>query len=457
MAVYGLTTDGLIIKTLEVVRDELSQRIKDTFGKSMKSDSDRAILGQLVGIVSEIAALLWELGEAVNSSQDPDKATGAALDALCTLTGTTRPPATQSAVYLTLTGTAGTVVPATTSKVQTASTAVEFQTAEAGTLVAATAWATGTAYILNDIRTSSGNIYICTNTGASAATGTGPSGTGTAIVDNTVVWRFIGAGTAYATVLAKSVNAGPLAAAAYDITVINTTVGGWLGVNNLKDATLGRAIGSDEELRQLRESELAGPGTSPINAIRADLLKLENVIAVTVFVNNTDFTNADGMPPHSVEALVRPATTVPSDFNQAVWDTLLDGVAAGIVTTGNTSGTSVDSQGTAHTMKYSRPTEIPIYATVNVVKDAATYPTNGDTLIKEAIVAWGNKLACGKDAVSSAIAAQAFGISGVLDVTSVLISTAPGPTVSTTIPISLRQLATYDTTRISVVATSGTP
>jgi uncharacterized phage protein gp47/JayE len=459
MAVYGLTTDGLIIKTLEVIRAELSQRIKDTFGKSMKSDSDRSKLGQMVGIVSEIAALLWELGEAVNSSQDPDKATGAALDALCTLTGTFRPPATKSAVYLTLTGAPGTVVPAA-NKVQTSSTGVEFETVEAGTLVAVSAYvgAGGTAYALDDRVTNAGNVYQCTFAGTTDAGGASdPTTTDSEIIDGTVIWMYLGAGTAVDDVLAKAIEAGPQIANSGDITVINTAVAGWTGVINIEDASVGRDVASDEELRQLREAELAGPGTSPIDAIRADLLKLDDVVSVTVFVNNTDSTNSDGMPPHSVEALVRPTEIVPTGFDQAVWDTLLSSVAAGIVTTGNTPGTALDSQGTSHTMAYSRPEEVPIYVIVTLIKDADEYPTDGDDLIKDAIVAWGDELSCGKDAVASAIAAQAFTIDGVLDVSSVKIGLAPAPTLSATIPITLRQLATYSTANISVVSSDGTP
>ena len=176
-----------------------------------------------------------------------------------------------------------------------------------------------------------------------------------------------------------------------------------------------------------------------------------------MFVNNTDTTNSDGMPPHSVEALVRPVDPPPSDFDQAIWDTLLANVAAGIVTTGNTSGTDTDSQGTVHTIKYRRPTEVPIYIILNVTKDPAEYPTDGDDQIKDAIVTWGDAQATGKDAVATAIVAKAFSVDGVLDVTAVKIGTAPGPTLSTTIPISLRELATYDTSRITVVSVDGTP
>lgn len=58
----------------------------------------------------------------------------------------------------------------------------------------ATAWAVNTTYVLNAKVIANGNIYIATTaSGTSAATGTGPSGTGTGIVDNNILWNFVAA------------------------------------------------------------------------------------------------------------------------------------------------------------------------------------------------------------------------------------------------------------------------
>lgn len=54
-----------------------------------------------------------------------------------------------------------------------------------------TAWANTTAYAVDDIRTNdSGKVYICTTAGTSAGSG-GPTGTGSAITDGTVVWKYV--------------------------------------------------------------------------------------------------------------------------------------------------------------------------------------------------------------------------------------------------------------------------
>lgn len=53
-------------------------------------------------------------------------------------------------------------------------------------------WAGSTAYVKYDVRSANSNFYMCEVAGTSAAAG-GPSGTGSAIVDGTVTWSWIGA------------------------------------------------------------------------------------------------------------------------------------------------------------------------------------------------------------------------------------------------------------------------
>lgn len=54
----------------------------------------------------------------------------------------------------------------------------------------APAWAISTAYSLGQLRANGSNVYEVTTAGTSAGSG-GPTGTGTGIVDNTVVWRYV--------------------------------------------------------------------------------------------------------------------------------------------------------------------------------------------------------------------------------------------------------------------------
>lgn len=449
---YGLTSTGFVPKPLAVIREELNEWFRSSFGSSLDL-SDGSIEGQFIGKLAEREALLWEQMEVVVSSQDPDAATGTALDALCALTGTTRNAAARSTVTLTLTGDPTTVVPSG-SRASTASTEVIFETLADATLVAVAAWAAATAYALGDRVTiddgGTDRVYEATVAGTSAGSG-GPSGTDDAIADNSVTWRYVGDGTASVDAEAQAVDTGPLVAVSGDITEIETPVSGWDGVRNLLDADLGNDGETDEALRLRRELELAAAGTSTPGAIRSALLELDDVTAATIFLNNTDTTDADGVPPHAIEALVR------GGADQDIFDTLYDQVAAGIKTHGTETGSVEDDEGTSHVFKFSRPDEVEIYVDVEVTVDDGEYPEDGDDQIKAAIVAYGDALATGRDAVASALVAQVFKVDGVLDVTLLEIGTAPAPSSGATIAISLRQLATFDTSRVSVTSTTGTP
>ena len=449
---YGLTLSGLQIKPLTVLRAEFQALLRTAFGNSFDV-GDQSNAGHVYGIVAAALSDIWEIMQAVNANQDPDQATGAGLESLSALTGTFRPDATFSTVPLVFTGNGASVVPATTV-VATTSTAQQFTNDANATINALSAWAGLTAYLVGARVTDNARAYQCTIAGTSGDPGSGhfgPQTTDEAIVDGTVTWTYLGEGTGAGDGTATAVNEGPVVAVARDITTKVGSASGWASVINLVDATTGRAVATDAELRTLREQELSGDGKSTQDAIRADLLIITGVIACTVFANNTDTTNTDGMPPHSVEALVR------GGADQDIRNAIYAAVAAGIATTGNTDGAVIDSEGTSHDIKFTRPTEIPIYVDIHVIYDPAVWPSNGTDLIKDAIVAFGAKQATGKDAVSSSIGAQAFTVDGVDDAPVCNISTAPSPTTNTTIAISLRQLATFDTTRISVTATPGTP
>lgn len=452
--VFGLTDQGFFAEAFEDCRSDLETALRNIFALSLAL-GDRSIFGQVAAIVAAELADVWSATEAVAASQDPDKATGASLDALCAITGTVRPAAAASVAIETLTGTPATVVLAG-KQVGSASIAGSlWATGANATIVVVASWASGTPYLLGVRVTNGGNVYQCITSGTSAGSG-GPTTQVANITDNTVHWRFLGTGTGAVDTAVTATVTGPTTGTSGDLTVIATPVGGWTGAINVLDAVPGRNVATDAELRLLRTLELSASGKSTQDAIRAALLQVAGVTAVTVFVNPFDTTDVNGVPPHAIEAMVQQEDPA-FGADQAIRDALLANVAAGIVTHGGITGTSTDSQGITHEEDFSRPTLVPIYVGLTLIVNPLLFPTDGVAQVQAAIVAFGAAQATGKDAVSSSLGAQAFQVAGVLDVVHCFIDVAPSPTLATTIPITLRQLATYDTSRVTVSTSSGVP
>ena len=97
----GLTNQGYERKTFEQHRDDIKAALIADLGPETNV-SDTSVLGVIVGIAAERLAQLDEVGHAIYTAQDPDQATGDALDTIAALTGTTRRAATKSTVTATV-------------------------------------------------------------------------------------------------------------------------------------------------------------------------------------------------------------------------------------------------------------------------------------------------------------------------------------------------------------------
>lgn len=452
----GMTPEGFVPETFESLRLQIYERVRAELGPVPLDES--TIEGLTLDIIIEAMIKLWEIAEVCYSAIDIDKATGAALDALCILTGTFRRPATFSiGESVILTGVPATLVPSG-SEASSGPTGTTVRTIGDATIVASLAIAPLTAYVLGTIRTNAGNVYYAhddvPNTIAAPTHTNRPTGFSFGPLDPQTYWTWVGEGTGHiAGVKARATLTGPRAVPTFALTDRETNIVGWDGVGNSADFTLGRNQETDEELRVSREAQIQAPGTSTKKAIRSALLAADpvNIVQVTVFMNNTDGT-VDGMPPHSVEALVR------GGEDQLIFDTLLENVAAGIATHGNTDGFAVDEEGTSESMSFSRPVEKPIYVVVQLTKEADVYPDDGDAQVKAAIVAYGQAQNTGRDVVSSALIGAVFkAVPGIIDITAMFIGLAPAPGTAVTIPIALRELAVHDTARITVTSINGVP
>lgn len=438
MSTYGVTPAGFVVKPLSVIKEELEADLRAAFGADVNLDP-REPLGQIVGPMAERFSEVWDLAEATYRSADPDGSVGDGLESIAALTGTRRAPASSSTTPAVVAGAAGTVIPAG-SAATSPSSGARWSTRSAVTLTAVAAWAGATSYAAGARRANGGELYQVVTGGVSAASG-GPSGTGAAIADGTVTWRWIGSGAAAADVVFDADDTGPIQALAGAIYEIATPVSGWSTVLNLVDASVGSAVETDEGLRVRREQGLRAVGAAALDAIRADVLAVAGVTACTVFENATAAVDGDGLPAKSIEVLA--SGGLDQDVRAAIWRSK----AGGIETYGNVSGTHTDSQGVARTVKFSRPVEKLVYLDVSIKVDAATFPADGDDQAKVALAA--KAYSPGDDVVSWALK-KLVNVSGITDVPALKVGLAAWPTTETTLAIGSRELAKLSTDRIRI-------
>lgn len=451
----GVDSTGYVQKTLSEIITSISNGYRTVYGISVNVAA-RARIGQRIALFSNALSEVWELGEAIYNAMDPDAATGAGLVNQLKLIGIAQKGATFSKVTLTLVGTATTAV-AAGKRAAVPNTTTRFALDALATIAAVAAWATGTLYAAGVRRRANGNVYQCVTGGTSAAAGTGPNGTGQAINDNGVIWRYLGTGDGAIDAAATATVSGPVQGFAGTVNTIDTPVSGWANVVNLEDAETGQALETDPEMRARRNLSFAKSATTPLEAVIAEVLEVDGVTSCAVF-ENTTMATVDGVPPKAFETLVE------GGDDQEIRDAILRSRPGGIEAYGNTSGTALDSAGGAHTIKFSRPVDVDVWVTIALSYNRTLWPADGQDQVAEALATREDARAVGLDVVASRISGGVMfgvpgtpdvGTPGIIDVSSVLIGTANPPVSSATIAITPRQKARYDTSRIVVNATEG--
>lgn len=461
---FGILPQGFIRKPLSEILDEVAADYRGEFGQAIKT-IPQSFFGRCIRITAKREDALWSLVEALWAQMDPASAEDIYLDILCSYTGTVRKDPTIAQATQLLAGDPATTIPAG-SAVRNSAGDITAETATIGSLATAPAWATSHAYVVGDVVRANSNIYVCEVAGTSSSGGSGPAATtpypGT-IADGSVQWVYVSQGTGFDKVTVETTVAGAISASKYALKQIGTPVTGWRGTFNITDLAGGSDAESDDDLRLRRALEIHGAAKSTLESIRAALVASDLVDDATVFENTTDVTDADGLPPHSIEALVvstdpdvaTPGTPESLALAQIIFDTK----PAGIATHGGIDNTITDSQGIDHIVSYSVPTPVLIYLRIELYVRADRWPI-GDTRAAEAAEAFGDKLANGQDVRPGAIvaaifdefggAAEADATVGLLDVIVRVGTSAPsGSTPVAPITIAIREKADFSQARIN--------
>lgn len=272
-----------------------------------------------------------------------------------------------------------------------------------------------------------------------------PAGSRVQLDDTGSVWltdeevTSVGGGDYPVTATAES--SGAIAAyASSDWTIVNA-VTGWTGVANLADADLGQAEETDQEYRERARQSVKQGG------VHAALLKLDGVTLVRVFENDTDDPDALYGETHWFEVLVQGGDQ--NEIAAVIWLWR----SAGIKLQGSTVVGIVDSDGNSQTVRFTRPTAVPIHIEVTVTQGEG-YPTSGDpaTSIKQAVADWGDaNQGVGDNVVTSKLVIPIHGDTPGIEGLVIKVEDVDPPTVTTVFVIADRQIATFDTANIDVI------
>lgn len=256
---------------------------------------------------------------------------------------------------------------------------------------------------------------------------------------NGIVWNFpaqvvIGIdGTAIAT--ATCTTPGAVAALAGSVNKINTPTRGWVSATNPLAATVGVAAETNAELRVRQSQSVALPSVTPFEAVDGAIANIEGVTRHKLYENDQDTPDANGLPPHSIAAIVEGGDAT------VIANTLRGVKGQGSTPFGSTVIIVPDKYGSPHPVGFSRPVDMPVFVKITISPLTGYTSQVGDE-IKAAVAAYINSLAIGASVLLSRIYSPANlgvvsgGNSRYYDITELLIGTSSAGVAATNIVIA---------------------
>jgi len=417
----GVNPTGFTPKTFQELLDDITTRANDPafFGVEFPTTPD-SVFGILASVMASQFKDQWDLSSNVADQQNRDKAEGKFLDDLAALVGLTRLLSVGSNGDLLFTGTQGTTVPVQTP----------VQDSDGGSVLTQNVLTLNRALCYNStfsVKNLLNNQLYTLNIESDVWQITSDASATKLEIASSFV-TLIGAqddytatlGTDPETVLitlntfnniltttndlnlnldsvsnltnAVAIELGPLQFLANTLTNLLSTLPNISAVTNLSDFSLGRLEETDSELRTRMALREQSTGTATKPSIEASISELSGVGSTLVVENVTFFVDGDGRPPKSYEVFVEGGSE--DDIAEEVFRTK----PAGMETDGDITKIVIDLNGDQQAVKFSRFlikfAHIRITYIINVEE---VFPSNGEDLIKQAVVETGNALKRGED------------------------------------------------------------
>ena len=290
---------GFHYPSYDDIKQELIGEMKRIYGQDLYLEND----SQDYQMISAFALKIYDTYQAIEldyNNRSTKTAIGTALDALVKNNGITRKKASYSTVQLTITGDPGTGI--------------------IGGLVKDTA---GNTWAINDyylIIPPSGSIQVdatCTKLGD----------------------------------ITTNINT---------ITQIVNPTKGWISVTNTTIPAMGQPIETDEQLRKRQSISVANPSQTVIESTEGAIAAIEGVTRYRVYENDTSITDSNGIPSHSISAVVEGG--IDKEIAQAIY--LRKGPGCG--THGNTTVQLIPRSTVPININFSRPSYLDIDVQVRI-------------------------------------------------------------------------------------------
>ncbi|QXJ39598.1 Baseplate J-like protein [Parageobacillus caldoxylosilyticus] len=387
-----LDKNGFKRKRYSDLIDDMTLKAKELFGEDINV-SEKSFLGILIRLFAWFLAIIWEVAEKVYNSRYMHKAEGIQLDRKAWQFGITRLQEQHAQGTIEIRGTPGFVV-------------------EEGTL----------------FETENGILFELA---------------GSVTLDE----NGVGTGTVVCTEVGSQGNV-----AANTITIVSNPNENIISVTNPEPVTGGRERETDAEFVERYQQTLAGLGSTTVDSIRGELLKINGVRAAVVIENDESTPDEAGRPPHSLSTYVLGGD--PQEIAQAIFKKK----AGGIKTHGTEQVEVLDMAGNPHTIRFSWVTEVPIAIQATIHKNDS-FPADGVQQIKTQFIKYiGGEdadgtfytgLNAGETVVVFKLLKQLDEIEGIDDV-ELLVGIKGQPLGTENIPIDVTQVAQISHTDIEV-------
>ena len=360
----ALTDLGFERRTFDEILKSKEEQAKELFGEDIDT-SELTPLGKFIRINAYDQALTEEEAETIYYSIFPHTATGISLDRLCVFAGISRNAATKAKFIVTITGKEGGIVP------------VGFLV---GTDSEINYSVIGGATIDENgkVETTEGKVTIDEN--------------GTALVMVECVEN-----GEIGNVLAQEINriVNPSAD-------VESAIGKQLYIK-------GEETESDNELRQRFDEAKEGLGSCNEVAIKSALLRISSVTHAGVIVDEEN---------GSFECFICGG----EDYHDQIAETIFEKKPIGIKTTGNVEHEILDDGGNAHTIKFSHTTNKPVYVRAAIKTTIEFEGEVGKQEIKDNLESYIDNVGIGNSVVLSSLYGQIHSVTGVQEVTELLLS-----------------------------------